>query len=200
MHVIRHGESQHNVCKTFLRHYDTRLTKRGLDQAKSLRRVLNKLRPQVAVTSDILRALQTTRGIRFRAPTVVTPDARERAGWPCNGPIDSRRAIAGDLSRQFGAYDWSMVLPAAMEASEVRKSLVEESNHFDWEEKPKVMSRALNLTRYLEGRPEQNIALVSHGEFLEQLTGDDYMGNCEVRTYKLLNGEWRRLRRHACTM
>lgn len=77
-----------------LRH-DTKLTKRGHRQAKSLQQLLPKLKPQVAITSAILRALQTTRGIGFEGPTVVVPEAREVGGWPANSPMDKQA-----LSRQ----------------------------------------------------------------------------------------------------
>lgn len=216
VHVIRHGESQHNVCEKLLRHYDTRLTRRGCCQAKALRHILPKLKLQVAVTSDVLRALQTTRAMGFQGPIVVRPDAREKSGWPCNGPVDSRRAVCGDLAKHFGAYDWSTVLHKK-KATSVSKHVSEDKPEVEedgrvscskavlegnpkYETKAKIESRARKLTRYLENRAEDRIALVSHGEFLEYLTGDDYMSNCELRTYKLLNGKWRRVRRHACKL
>jgi len=157
--------------------------------------MLPKLRPQIVVTSDLLRALQTTRAIGFRGPTVVEPDAREKGGWPCNDPIDAQRATAGDLQLQFGGYDWSLVLREAQAAPGDRAS-----DRNSKELRSKIKSRAVKLTRYLESRTESSIILVSHGAFLEELTGDDYMGNCEVRTYNLVRGKWHRLKRYRCRM
>lgn len=195
VHVVRHGEAQHNVKEKYLCQRDTRLTSRGFCQAKSLQRMLPKLRPQLVVTSDLLRALQTTRAIGFRGPTVVEPDAREKGGWPCNDPIDVERATAGDLQLQFGGYDWSMVLHEAQAAPGGRGS-----EHQSKELRSKIKSRAVKLTRYLESRIESSIVLVSHGAFLEELTGDDHMSNCEVRTYNLVRGKWQRLKRYRCRM
>ncbi|CAJ1385901.1 unnamed protein product [Effrenium voratum] len=185
VHVIRHGEAQHNVQKKFLLKQDTKLTKRGWRQAKSLQKLLPKLKPEVALTSGVLRALQTTRGIGFRGRTLVVPEAREVGGWPANEPVETRRALAGDLESRFGRYDWS---PCAACGPRNR-----------WEKTSEVKERARRLTKYLERQPEGRLLLVSHGEFLEKLTGDKYMDNCEVRTYSLSRGKWQRLRSVKCS-
>eukprot|EP00434_Breviolum_minutum_P023737 symbB.v1.2.020936.t1/scaffold1787.1/size187711/10 len=187
VHVIRHGEAQHNVNDKFLLKHDTKLTKRGQRQAKSLQRLLPKLKPEVAVTSSVLRALQTTRGIGFSGPTVVVPEAREVGGWPANSPIESKQALSSDGETKFGRYDWSLV------AGPRRSSTMR------WETVRAIKERASRLSRLLERRSESSLLLVSHGEFLQHLTGDDYMGNCEVRTYSVHRGKWQRLRRIKCS-
>ncbi|CAK9020985.1 Probable phosphatase SPAC513.02 [Durusdinium trenchii] len=187
IHVIRHGEAQHNVNDKFLLKHDTKLTKRGQRQAKSLHKLLPKLKPQVAVSSAVLRALQTTRGIGFAGPTVVSPEAREVGGWPANSPIESKEALSCELASQFGRYDWSLV--AGPQRSDTMR----------WEPESEIKDRAKRLSRFLERRPEKSLLLVSHGEFLQHLTSDKYMGNCEVRTYSLYRGKWQRLRRVKCS-
>ncbi|CAL1144146.1 unnamed protein product [Cladocopium goreaui] len=186
VHVIRHGEAQHNVNEKFLLKHDTKLTKRGQRQAKSLHRLLPKLKPQAAVTSAVLRALQTTRGIGFCGPTVVVPEAREVGGWPANSPIESREALSNEMEAKFGRYDWSLVATGPGRRS----------SH--WESTRQIKDRARRLSRWLERRSEESLLLVSHGEFLQHLTGDDYMDNCEVRSYSLNRGKWQRLRRVKC--
>ncbi|CAK9020986.1 unnamed protein product [Durusdinium trenchii] len=192
IHVIRHGEAQHNVNDKFLLKHDTKLTKRGQRQAKSLHKLLPKLKPQVAVSSAVLRALQTTRGIGFAGPTVVSPEAREVGGWPANSPIESKEALSCELASQFGRYDWSLVAGAIIRGPQ-------RSDTMRWEPESEIKDRAKRLSRFLERRPEKSLLLVSHGEFLQHLTSDKYMGNCEVRTYSLYRGKWQRLRRVKCS-
>jgi len=213
VHVVRHGEAQHNVCDGFLRRHDTHLTARGRRQARSLKQVLKHLKPELAVTSDVLRALQTTQLMGFNGPVIVTPHAREAGGWPANEPIDASRAVSGDLKDQFGGYEWSHVLyegesvrrckqkkckqiPAVDKEVVATTALVDPAAPVKWEPHRKLKMRAQKLAEFLETRLESNIVLVSHGEFLERMTDDTYMDNCEVRTYKLLHGKWRRMKLH----
>merc|ERR1712048_986295 len=95
--------------------------KTGWRQARALRRLLPTLRPQVVVTSAVLRALQTARAMGFKGRVTVVPAAREVASCPCNYPIDIRRAISGDLHKEFGHYDWSLPIKDLEEAGGARK-------------------------------------------------------------------------------
>jgi|EP00927_Polykrikos_kofoidii_P055455 broad specificity phosphatase PhoE len=195
VHVIRHGQAQHNVDVRFLAKRDTKLTFHGRVQARGLRHVLSRLKPEVAVTSAVLRALQTTRAMGYRCPTVVVPDARELGGHVANAPVDPRRAVCGDLQREFGKFDWSLPLTEAKARRTIACSPQGMGQKQRWEPVTDIRRRAQRLTRYLSRRPERCIALVSHGEFLMELTGDKYMGNCELRTYRVVNGKWLRVRR-----
>eukprot|EP00437_Effrenium_voratum_P004561 CAMPEP_0181438528 /NCGR_PEP_ID=MMETSP1110-20121109/21954_1 /TAXON_ID=174948 /ORGANISM="Symbiodinium sp., Strain CCMP421" /LENGTH=216 /DNA_ID=CAMNT_0023562215 /DNA_START=56 /DNA_END=707 /DNA_ORIENTATION=- len=179
VHVVRHGEAQHNVKDKYLLKNDTKLTKRGRRQAKSLHTLLPKLKAEVAITSAVLRALQTTRCMGFSGKTVVVPEAREVAGWPANAPIDTKRALAGDLESQFGRYDWSLAVKGCAPSGHSAQ---------EWERLVQIKDRARRLTKLIERRKESSILLVSHGEFLQHLTSDKYMQNCEVRTYAVARG------------
>jgi broad specificity phosphatase PhoE len=192
VHVIRHGQAQHNVDPKCLMHHDTQLTAHGWCQARALRKVLPKLRPQVVITSAVLRALQTTRAMGFKGVTTIVPDVREVATCPANMPIDASRAISGDLNNEFGAYDWSLASQLTKEAGGTRQ-YQRRVRASDGSTRA-IRDRAKKLTKYLEKRPESSIVVVSHGEFLEHLTGDCYMDNCEVRAYRVIQGKWRRLR------
>eukprot|EP00929_Paragymnodinium_shiwhaense_P049469 TRINITY_DN24953_c0_g1_i1.p1 TRINITY_DN24953_c0_g1~~TRINITY_DN24953_c0_g1_i1.p1 ORF type:complete len:248 (-),score=55.97 TRINITY_DN24953_c0_g1_i1:214-957(-) len=198
VHVIRHAEAQHNVSKRYLGRRDTLLTPRGRRQAQLLSRVVRVLRPDVVVTSPILRALQTTRALGLRkCPTLVQPHARERVACPthlCDLPVAPSRAVAGDLRGMYGKYDWSLAKESASAAGGARK-YCNAISRFDLEAEENIHQRARQLTKFLEERPEPSMALVSHGGFLMYLTGDSYMQNCEVRSYEVIDGEWRKLRR-----
>lgn len=125
------------------------------------------MKPQAAVTSAVLRALQTTRGIGFCGPIVVVPEAREVGGWPANSPIESREALSNEMEAKFGRYDWSLVATGPGRRS----------SH--WESTRQIKDRARRLSRWLERRSEESLLLVSHGEFLQHLTGRvDSAGFC----------------------
>lgn len=184
--VIRHGEAQHNVSDAFLHKRNTCLTARGRRQAQNLRRLVSQLRPDIVVTSPILRALQTTKAMGFKGPTVVAPDARERVACDmhlCDLPVQG-------VPRQFQSFDWSPWRQQTEAAGGTEKYL-SAIRDFDLQSNANIRSRAKKFTRYLESRPEGNIALVSHGAFLMHLTSGSYMDNCEVRTYEVEGGKWR---------
>jgi len=193
IHVIRHGESQHNVDFKYLGRRDTTLTEKGQRQAHALRRLLPKLKPKLVITSAVLRALQTTKAMGFKGRTVVVPDAREVASHIANRPIHCNRAVGGDLSTRFGSYDWTLPVEDARKAGGLR-GYQQEINGSD-KSNASVRARAKQLSKYLQERAESSIALVSHGHFLQFLTGDSYYDNCECRSYRLVGSKWYPLRR-----
>lgn len=145
-----------------------------------------KLKPEVVLTSPVLRALQTTSFMGFGVPSIVVPDARERmacAEHLCDVPVDPK--IAAE-SKQFKGFRWSL----AKRAGGLRK-LQHMIQKTDLESEVDIKRRARRLTQYLLTRPERSIALVSHGAFLLRLTRGPYFGNCEVRTYEVTRRKWR---------
>jgi len=194
VHIVRHGEAEHNVSEACFEKRNTQLTARGKRQARSLRRTLQKLKPEAVITSPILRAMQTARAMTPRTPTVVVPDARERIlckSHLCDLPVDPKRYRQ---SKQFGGMDWS--LARGVGTCKYQQEIVD-ADLASW---ANIKRRGRELTRYLLRRPEANLAVVSHGGFLMRLTGDSYMDNCEVRTYLVTGGRhtrWKRLRTYA---
>jgi len=184
VHVIRHGEAQHNVSEAYFAKRDTRLTPRGKRQARALRRLFPALNPQVVITSPILRAMQTARAMApSSTPTVVVPDARERISCSshlCDLPAAPKRFRR---SKQFGAMDWSLVARGVGTGKYERE--IVDTDLASW---GNIKRRGRELTRFLLDRPEESLAVVSHGGFLMRLTGDSYMDNCEVRTYLVSGG------------
>mmetsp|Transcript_127616 Transcript_127616/g.346335 ORF Transcript_127616/g.346335 Transcript_127616/m.346335 type:complete len:223 (-) Transcript_127616:270-938(-) len=194
VHVVRHGEAEHNVSDAFSSKRNTQLTAKGRRQARSLRCNLKRLKPQAVITSPLLRALQTARAMSPSTPTVVVPDARERIlrrTHLCDLPVDPKRFRQ---SKQFGGMDWS--LASGVGTRGYQKDIMD-TDVASW---ANVRRRGRRLTRYLLGRPEASLAVVSHGGFLMGLTGDSYMGNCEVRTYLVTGGrhaKWKRVKTYA---
>jgi len=194
VHVVRHGEAEHNVSDAFSSKRNTQLTAKGKRQARSLRCNLQKLKPQAVITSPLLRAMQTARAMTPSTPTVVVPDARERIlrkTHLCDLPVDPKRFRQ---SKQFGSMDWS--LARGVGTQKYQKEIMD-TDMASW---ANIQRRGLQLTRYLLRRPETSLAVVSHGGFLMGLTGDSYMDNCEVRTYLVTGGrhaKWKRVKTYA---
>lgn len=199
VHVIRHGEAAHNIDKHCERQRNTALTEAGRQQAHSLQSIAMSPPPEVVLTSPILRALQTTNALfddHFRQlfPASLTihvvPDARERISKPehlCELPLPSP-AAAPQGSGDFSTYDWSLVMTAHGGNVEAWEQLLQTTDA----DKANIDLRAKRLSDYIESRSETTFCLVSHGAFLMRLTGDDYMRNCEMRTYELKGGVWMR--------
>ena len=197
IHVIRHGQAEHNVDPKALEKRNTKLTPRGVQQAASLRERVLALQPDVIITSPILRALQTTYGFANDnlkdVPVLVVPDARERvshASHLCELPVNPAEEAAGG---EFASYDWGLASSALALAggriAEWEKGLMAA----DLAGQDSIDSRGVRLSAWLEARPEKTLCLVSHGAFLMHLTRDTYFDNCELRTYALSGGEWARV-------
>eukprot|EP00400_MALV-I_sp_L67-5_P000443 gene443-888_t len=203
IHVIRHGEAEHNVDWNALHKRDTKLTKEGRRQARELGKKLVHMETDVVLTSPVLRALQTTKHMlstaknwkKSHVPEVIL-DLRERvssADHLCEFPIDPKRALTGNLKRDFGKYDWKECRKQ-IKSHGGKKKFEAFATDFDLSEKPdNVLKRAKSLRKYLEQRSEKTITIVSHGAFLMRLCKDDYMDNCELRSYEVCRGKWKRI-------
>ncbi len=78
--IVRHGESQGNVAKSFGGHGPTPLTERGHAQARATAAALAEFSATAIVSSDLVRARQTAEHIAETtgAPLTTTPGLRER--------------------------------------------------------------------------------------------------------------------------
>lgn len=213
VHLIRHGQGYHNVAAAHhgaaaykdqtLR--DSRLDETGRKQAKALGTQMRERRMQVDVVlvSPLLRTLETA-SLMFppqgttttaaaasnvpstRPPMVAIELCREAFG---GHPCDQRSAVSV-VSKEFGHVDFSLV-----------ETDVDTWHDPDRRETVREVSiRAEKFLEVLRNRPERNIAVVSHGVFLETLlnkcglyTADDgtkgrRFDNCELRSYVI--GGW----------
>jgi hypothetical protein len=91
---------------------------------------------------------------------------------------------------EFKEFDWSLVRSSVKSAGGQQK-YEKAITQMDLKSEINIQGRARRLTRFLLARPEKHITLVSHGAFLLRLTGDEYFGNCEVRTYTVTRGHWK---------
>jgi broad specificity phosphatase PhoE len=101
--LVRHGATVSNVEKRYTGQSDVPLSALGLRQVEALAQALAGDRFDIILTSDLLRAQQTTAAITRHndAPVRVDPDLREIAmgAWEGHTHVEIARLYADDLAR-----------------------------------------------------------------------------------------------------
>ncbi|KAG2267745.1 hypothetical protein Bca52824_062300 [Brassica carinata] len=211
LHLVRHAQGIHNVAiekgelpRLSGELLDACLSPTGVQQVAERRKeitesgLLNTV--QLVITSPLRRAMQTSVGI-FRGredmnqsdifqkvknspPILALEICRERMGlYPC----DKRESI-GTHRTYFSEIDFSMI--------ESDEDVLWQAEREDMEE---VSARGLHFLKWLWERPEEDIAVVSHGIFLQQTLralhekvgtplGDHLLkrfANCELRSVRI---------------
>lgn len=150
LHLVRHGQSTWNLARRLQgQRTDVPLTDLGREQAAAAAERLRAANPQVVISSDQLRAVQTGRIIaeRLDLPVVLDPALREQA-----------------LGRLEGlSYDDLVPepVPEGQHISEVR-----------WgggESVADVHARLTTFVAQLAEQPFDEVVIVSHGDSLRIL-------------------------------
>ncbi|CAA0185107.1 Histidine phosphatase superfamily clade-1 [Arabidopsis suecica] len=181
LHLVRHAQGVHNIAleekgekPESEKLFDAHLSPKGLQQVSERRNqilesgLLNTV--ELVITSPLCRAMETSIGI-FRGqeyvnisedfakannfpPIVALEICRERMGlYPCD-----RRASISTRRTFFPEIDFTMI---------------ESDEDALWQDKERekledVATRGLHFVKWLWERPEKEIAIVSHGIFLQQ--------------------------------
>ncbi|KFK43293.1 hypothetical protein AALP_AA1G105100 [Arabis alpina] len=211
LYLVRHAQGIHNVeleengeSPLSPKLFDAQLSPKGLQQVSQRRKkiiedgLLNTI--ELVVTSPLRRTMQTSTGI-FRGqedlnqsevfpiannspPIVALEICRERMGlYPC----DRRESINTHRSC-FSEIDFTMI-----ESDEDALWQADERENME-----DVAARGLHFIKWLWERPEKEIAVVSHGIFLQQTlralhengkplkdTHLTRFANCELRTIRI---------------
>ena len=167
LYCIRHGLAEHNInyfkygCKTFYdpKFVDTSLVEEGFKQASTLGETWSEINDiELVVVSPLKRALQTTTRI-FRGksvPIIVFELARE---YPIGGHTCNKRSQKEYLMNTFPKINFDDIKGGEDHLWDPEK---EESIH--------ELDLRINIfKKFIEKRPEKNIALVSHASFIGQL-------------------------------
>ncbi|CAN8311868.1 unnamed protein product [Cochlearia groenlandica] len=205
-HLVRHAQGIHNVeleenGETPLSNklFDAQLSPKGLQQVSEQRKkiteseLLNNI--ELVITSPLRRTMQTATGI-FRGqeaiynsenspPILALEICRERMGlYPCD-----RRESISTQRLCFSEIDFTMI-----ESDEDVLWVAEERENLE-----EVSTRGLYFLKWLWERPETEIAVVSHGIFLQQTLIASHeklgiplqdslltrFGNCELRSIRI---------------
>lgn len=179
---IRHGESTFNAFAAESGgdplHFDARLSKIGELQVRRARDTLRAIGIDLVITSPLTRALQTTAGLfaghPSSPPILVEALHRERVENSCD--VGRSPSL---LSRDFPTFVFGH-LPEIWwhyhDNPDERGVCIEPV--------AMVQSRASQFRRLLSLRSERVIAVVGHGTFFYNLTGQ-MLANCEVAEFTL---------------
>eukprot|EP00026_Physarum_polycephalum_P015029 Phypoly_transcript_15611.p1 GENE.Phypoly_transcript_15611~~Phypoly_transcript_15611.p1 ORF type:complete len:252 (+),score=42.34 Phypoly_transcript_15611:49-756(+) len=185
IHLIRHGQAQHNVDNKY-DILDPTLTALGNQQAKDLGKRFESIDVQLVVVSPLRRTVETALNVfasdKFKeVPVVANEYCRESYGVVI---CDKRRNLA-EIKADF--------------ASRVDFSLIETEEDTWWEptKEPEehLILRATEFYNFLRVQSYTKIAVVAHHQFLRALSGllrqkphsnahaytSDDFENCEAR-------------------
>ncbi|CAF1161543.1 unnamed protein product [Adineta ricciae] len=178
--LIRHGQSLANRDYDESAAYrDAGLTDQGIAQARALQKQLAALQIDLAVVSPLTRALQTCQNAlppSYTGPILVLPEIAEicSSHYSCG----QKRSV---VQPKFPvSFDWTNVPEDEIWWWQYDKKRCSESNDYQ-------SARMEKFRRFIQERPEQRIAVFSHGDYLwELLEGKcPYPANCQVTTYKM---------------
>ncbi|KAJ5297386.1 hypothetical protein N7508_007635 [Penicillium antarcticum] len=204
LYLIRHGQGEHNVNNSsHLR--DPLLTATGKDECLQLREEFPFSKDISAVlASPLQRTIQTAAWVfgpeleKRQLLFILVPGAQEISGLNCNHGWDEEHV-------KLQAPKLIAEAAPGFELSRLDATLVDQT----WNSKAglyahtlsAIRKRAADLRKWLWNRPEEHIALVTHGGFLHYLMEDwaDYdtvhctgWKNCEWRKFEFTedsNGE-----------
>ncbi|KAL6073512.1 putative Alpha-ribazole phosphatase [Balamuthia mandrillaris] len=180
---VRHGQSTSNAgwdvhgCEPFI--FDAELTELGRQQAAQRATKMLEQKPiQLVVTSPLTRAVQTCDivfgNLKGKVPFIMHPLCREQM----SGADDLGR-LKEDLKKEFEGYDMGLVpegfwwyIPTERrvegETLEEHYHRYKEANC--WTEPGRVLAeRIRQFEAWIVERPEIEIGVVSHGNFIERM-------------------------------
>ncbi len=101
--LVRHGETVGNLSGIKQGHLPGELTEKGLEQAKKLALRLKDENIDMIFSSDLKRAVDTTKEISkfHNVPVIYTTELRER----CHGPFEGRHYSEYDKARKESGMD-----------------------------------------------------------------------------------------------
>ncbi|XP_039049823.1 phosphoglycerate mutase-like protein isoform X2 [Hibiscus syriacus] len=185
IHLVRHAQGMHNVESdksrdplTSFQFFDARLSPLGwqqvVDQRKIVREsgLLDKI--EVVIVSPMSRTLETAVGI-FGGED--QPDGLHVASWEESNVESRPPMVAYELCRErMGKYECDKRGSISQYRSRfpaVDFSLIEDEDEVLWDPNERethesVNARAIKFLKWLWERKEKEIAVVSHGVFLQQ--------------------------------
>lgn len=157
--IFRHGETDWNRERRFQGHTDIALNNQGRIQALELRTLFSNLKPELILSSDLSRALETAKIVSegLFVPIHISAALREaRLGAP-------EGQLRDDIIRVYGEDQW-------------QKWLSVDPIHMDFaypegETKRENRDRAVNfISQEIQSRPDLKIVAVStHGGTLRRV-------------------------------
>lgn len=181
LYMIRHGESEANINRSYAGWHDIPLTEKGKAQARELNRVLNDIHFDKVYTSDLIRAINTC--------CLALPDADYQK-------LDVLREI--NVGKMSGVCVQDELRLFCECASQNRKNY--NFLPYGGEDKSALSERIREFLGILEKTDYENVAAFSHGAFIhimfEVITGGSIHNislcdNCSVSVFEYTENKWR---------
>ncbi len=159
IYIFRHGETDWNRERRFQGHTDIPLNQKGRQQAMELKAHLALLNPELILSSDLSRALETAKIVSegLFVPIQISESLREaRLGAP-------EGQLREDIIKTYGEESWQKWL--SVDPKDIDFSFPE------GESKREQRDRALNfILQELETRADlKSVAVSTHGGTLRRL-------------------------------
>ncbi len=154
IYIVRHGETTWNVKRKMQGHKDSPLTKKGIEQAKDIKKELDNIHFYRVFSSDLLRAKKTAEIIALEKKLAVTTTKALR-------------------ERSFGKYEGTTVKEMQSLITKLKKSLKKKFSYEmidDVENNEQLLLRLIPFLREVAiAYKGKNILVVSHGGVMKLL-------------------------------
>ena len=154
IYIVRHGETTWNVKRKMQGHKDSPLTKKGIEQAKDIKKELDNIHFYRVFSSDLLRAKKTAEIIALEKKLAVTTTKALR-------------------ERSFGKYEGTTVKEMQSLITKLKKSLKKKFSYEmidDVENNEQLLLRLIPFLREVAiAYKGKNILVVSHGGVMRLL-------------------------------
>ena len=182
IYLIRHAQSEANAAldlddPTF--YYDARITSLGKEQALNAQKKLKNIDFDLMLCSPLTRTLQTF-SLIFPKPianTIILPFVREHLDHSCD--VGRQPSV---IQKEFPHLDFDEVKEFWWNNDAPIDERV-----INWESIEDLDKRVDKFKNWIDKRPEEKIALVSHGTFISRIV-NFFLDNCEFKIWYPDNG------------
>ena len=177
IHLIRHAESQANAAidvDNTTNYFDAKITEKGKLQAQKKYEEYKSLNFDAYFCSPLTRALETFSIIFPNKKPIITDSIREHLYHSCD--VGRQPKL---LKKEFPNFDFDNLNDywwnnnVIIDEKEIKKETYND-----------IKKRLLDFIDIINKHDHKKIALVSHGTFLTQITGD-MLENCESFIWKI---------------
>ncbi|MBT3558935.1 MAG: histidine phosphatase family protein [Rhodospirillales bacterium] len=175
VYLIRHGQSEFNVGSPHAVDpliFDAPLTDLGKAQANQAGREMGSIGVQQIIVSPLTRAIQTAMHI-FGEDAPITVDATPREWLTCSCDVGRHPE---HLAREFPMLDFGHLDDHWWHKGPVNEHDIPIEPEDVYHDRVRAFDQTL---QEVDARP---IAVVAHGYFLRELSGNSY-ANCEIFSY-----------------
>ncbi len=148
LYLVRHGQTEWNAVRKFQGHTDVPLSPFGRNQAAHLAKHLKKIKFDVGLTSDLIRAKETALIIIGKSNLELKTDIRLReinfGEWE-GLTLEEIKSAYQDIVQKWWNEPVNTLIPGGEMYSEVAKRAM------------------VSVEKIVENYPNKNVLLVSHG-------------------------------------